>query len=360
MYKTDILVINPGSTTTKIGLFRNLELIFEETLTHDPDKLLAYGTIGAQLPYRAEVIRKILDEKNYDTALLKAVVGRGGMVIGLSGGGYLVNPALCEAMQSPENPQHASSLGALLAYDIAGALGIPSFIYDSTMGCELSEVAKVSGLSGIERYGCYHVLNARAQAMNYAARIGKSYKELNLLVCHMGGGISVTVHKNGQIIDGASYDDGPMSPERTGGIALLLWTKLCYSGKYTKEEADKLICGKGGLYSYLGVTDCREVEKLIANGDKKAALVYEAMAYQVAKSIAEMSVALKGEVDGIILTGGAAHSKMLTDMVRDYAGHIGEFILMPGEDELGALAKGAERILSGEETAHIYGEERKG
>ena len=151
-----------------------------------------------------------------------------------------------------------------------------------------------------------------------------------------------------------------MSPERTGGIALLLWTKLCYSGKYTKEEADKLICGKGGLYSYLGVTDCREVEKLIANGDKKAALVYEAMAYQVAKSIAEMSVALKGEVDGIILTGGAAHSKMLTDMVRDYAGHIGEFILMPGEDELGALAKGAERILSGEETAHIYGEERKG
>ena len=324
MYKTDILVINPGSTTTKIGLFRNLELVFEETLTHDPDKLLAYGTIGAQLPYRAEVIRKILDEKNYDTTLLKAVVGRGGMVIGLSGGGYRVNPALCEAMKSPENPQHASSLGALLAYEIAEALGIPSFIYDSTMGCELSEVAKISGLSGIERYGCYHV------------------------------------HKNGQIIDGASYDDGPMSPERTGGIALLLWTKLCYSGKYTKEEADKLICGKGGLYSYLGVTDCREVEKLIANGDKKAALVYEAMAYQVAKSIAEMSVALKGEVDGIILTGGAAHSKMLTDMVRDYAGHIGEFILMPGEDELGALAKGAERILSGEETAHIYGEERKG
>lgn len=206
MYKTDILVINPGSTTTKIGLFRNLELVFEETLTHDPDKLLAYGTIGAQLPYRAEVIRKILDEKNYDTTLLKAVVGRGGMVIGLSGGGYRVNPALCEAMKSPENPQHASSLGALLAYEIAEALGIPSFIYDSTMGCELSEVAKVSGLSGIERYGCYHVLNARAQAMNYAARIGKSYKELNLLVCHMGGGISVTVHKNGQIIDGASYD----------------------------------------------------------------------------------------------------------------------------------------------------------
>ncbi len=352
--KTDILVINPGSTTTKIGLFGSAGLAFEETLRHEPDKLLAYGSIGAQLPYRAEVLRKVLEEKKYDISRLKAVVGRGGMVIGLSGGGYLVNPALCEAMKDPKNPQHASSLGALIAYEIAQPLGIPAFIYDSTMGCELTEIAKISGLCGIERYGCYHVLNARAQAMNYAKKIGKNYKDLSLLVCHMGGGISVTVHKDGKIIDGASYDDGPMSPERTGGIALLLWTKLCYSGKYTKEEAEKLICGKGGLYSYLGRTDCRGIEKLIAGGDQKAKLVYEAMAYQVAKSIAEMSVPLKGEVDAVILTGGAANSKMLTDMVRDYAGHIGEFVMMPGEDELGALARGAERILSGQEEAHIY------
>lgn len=356
MERTDILVINPGSTTTKIGLFRNMELLFEETLTHDPDKLLAYGSIGAQLPYRAAVLQRVLTEKNYDTKGLRAVVGRGGMVVGLSGGGYVVNPALCEAMQSPKNPQHASSLGALLAYEIARPLGIPAFIYDSTMGCELTEVAKISGLEGIERYGCYHVLNSRAQAMNYAQSIGKEYKELNLLVCHMGGGISVSVHKEGKIIDGASYDDGPMSPERTGGIALLLWTKLCCSGKYTQAELEKLICGKGGLYSYLGVTDCREVEKLIENGDEKAALVYEAMAYQIAKSIAQMSVPLRGEVDGIILTGGMAHSKKLTDMIRGYAGHIGEFIIMPGEDELGALAKGAVRILEGKEEAHIYGE----
>lgn len=356
MERTDILVINPGSTTTKIGLFRNMELLFEETLTHDPDKLLAYGSIGAQLPYRAAVLQRVLTEKNYDTKSLRAVVGRGGMVVGLSGGGYVVNPALCKAMQSPKNPQHASSLGALLAYEIARPLGIPAFIYDSTMGCELTEVAKISGLEGIERYGCYHVLNSRAQAMNYAQSIGKEYKELNLLVCHMGGGISVSVHKEGKIIDGASYDDGPMSPERTGGIALLLWTKLCCSGKYTQAELEKLICGKGGLYSYLGVTDCREVEKLIENGDEKAALVYEAMAYQIAKSIAQMSVPLRGEVDGIILTGGMAHSKKLTDMIRGYAGHIGEFIIMPGEDELGALAKGAVRILEGKEEAHIYGE----
>ena len=357
MKKTDILVINPGSTTTKIGVFRNLELLFEETITHDPDKLLGYGSIGAQLPYRAQLLREFLEERNYDLGLLKAAVGRGGMVIGLKGGGYKVNPALCEAMKSPDNPQHASSLGALLAYDRAEQLSIPSFIYDSTMGCELPEVAKISGLAELERYGCYHVLNSRAQAMNYAESIGKKYEELNLIVCHMGGGISASAHKEGKIIDGVSYDDGPMSPERTGGIPLLLWTKLCFSGKYTEEEIEKLICGKGGLYSYLGVTDCREVEKMIEEGNKKAATVYEAMAYQVAKGIAQTSVALKGKVDAVILTGGAAHSKKLTEMIQDYAGHIGKFVIMPGEDELLALAKGAERILEGKEEAHIYGEE---
>ncbi|MCI6855280.1 MAG: butyrate kinase [Firmicutes bacterium] len=356
MKKTDILVINPGSTTTKIGMFRDLEPLFEETVTHDPDKLLAYGSIGAQLPYRSQLIKEFLAEKNYDMNCLKAVVGRGGMVIGLKGGGYRVNEALCEAMKSPDNPQHASSLGALISYDIAEQLGIPSFIYDSTMGCELSNVAKVSGFAELERYGCYHVLNSRAQAMNYAQSIGKKYEDLNLVVCHMGGGISASAHKDGRIIDGVSYDDGPMSPERTGGIPLLLWTNLCFSGKYTKEELDKIICGKGGLYSYLGVTDCREVEKLIDAGDSRAAEVYEAMAYQVAKGIAQTAVALKGKVDAVILTGGAAHSRRLTGMIKDYAGFIGEFVVMPGEDELLALAKGADRIMEGKETANVYGE----
>ena len=357
MKKTDILVINPGSTTTKIGVFRELKPLFEETVTHDPDKLLAYGSIGAQLPYRSQLIRELLAEKNYDMNCLKAVVGRGGMVIGLKGGGYRVNPALCEAMKSPDNPQHASSLGALISFDIGEQLGIPSFIYDSTMGCELSKVAKVSGFAELERYGCYHVLNSRAQAMNYAQSVGKKYEDLNLVVCHMGGGISASAHKDGRIIDGVSYDDGPMSPERTGGIPLLLWTNLCFSGKYTKEELVRIICGKGGLYSYLGVTDCREVEKLIDAGDSKAAEVYEAMAYQVAKGIAQTAVALKGQVDAVILTGGAAHSKRLTAMIKDYAGFVGEFVIMPGEDELLALAQGADRILEGEETASIYGEE---
>lgn len=351
---TDILVINPGSTTTKIAVFRDLKTLFEETITHDPEELKKMGDIFGQLPFREKLIREVLEKRNYDPAELTATVGRGGMIIGLHGGGYKVTPKLCEAMRNPENPPHASSMGAQLAYDIAEPLGIPAFIYDSTMGCELSEVAKITGLEGVERYGCCHVLNARAQAMNYAKAEGRNYKDLNLIVCHMGGGITVSAHKDGKIIDDSSYDNGPMAPERTGGVPLILWTKLCFSGRYTEEQIGKFISGQGGLMSYLGVTDCREVEAMIAQGNKKAAVVYEAMAYQVAKAIAMMSVALKGKVDAVILTGGAAHSEMLTGMVKDYAGHIGKFVIMPGEDELLALASGADRILKGEEEGRIY------
>ena len=350
----DILTINPGSTTTKIAVFQDMVPLFTETITHDADKLKEMKGIFGQLHFRESLIKQVVAKNNYDIKNLNAVVARGGMIIGLHGGGYKVTPALCKAMRDPENPPHASSMGAQLAFDIADPLGIPSFIYDSTMGCELSEVAKVSGLAEIERYGCCHVLNARAQAMNYAATKGVDYKDLRLIVCHMGGGITVSAHENGKIIDVSSYDDGPMSPERTGGIPLILWTKLCFSGKYTEEEVEKLIAGRGGLVSYLGTTDCREVEAMIEAGDKRAATVYEAMAYQVSKSIAQMSVALRGKVDAVILTGGAAHSKKLPSMIKDYAGHIGTFVLMPGEDELEALANGAARIMSGKEEAREY------
>ncbi|MBR5516678.1 MAG: butyrate kinase [Firmicutes bacterium] len=350
----DILTINPGSTTTKIAVFQDMVPLFTETITHDADELKKMKGIFGQLHFRESLIKQVVAKNNYDIKNLNAVVARGGMIIGLHGGGYKVTPALCKAMKNPENPPHASSMGAQLAFDIAEPLGIPSFIYDSTMGCELSEVAKISGLAEIERYGCCHVLNARAQAMNYAETVGKDYKDLRLLVCHMGGGITVSAHEDAKIIDVSSYDDGPMSPERTGGIPLILWTKLCFSGKYTEEEVEKLIAGRGGLVSYLGTTDCREVEAMIEAGDERAATVYEAMAYQVAKSIAQMSVALRGKVDAVILTGGAAHSKKLPSMIKDYAGHIAPFVLMPGEDELEALAGGATRIMQGLEEGREY------
>ena len=198
MKHTDILVINPGSTTTKIAVFRDMKVLFEETITHDPAKLKEMGDIFGQMEFREELIRETLRERGYDVKDLSAAVGRGGMIVGLCGGGYRVTPKLCQAMRNPDNPPHASSMGAELAYNIARPLGIPSFIYDSTMGCELTEVAKITGLEGIERYGCCHVLNSRAQAMKYALAQGKRYEELNLIVAHLGGGISVSAHQNGK------------------------------------------------------------------------------------------------------------------------------------------------------------------
>ena len=311
----EILVINPGSTTTKIAVFRGGEELFSRTITHDPELLKEMGDIFGQMDYREKLIREVLAEENYNVHNLAAAVGRGGMIIGLAGGGYRVTPELCRAMRSPDNPPHASSMGAELAYRIAEPLGLPSFIYDSTMGCELMPVAKISGLAELERYGCCHLLNSKAQAMRYAASIGKEYKELRLIIAHMGGGITVSAHRQGSVIDVSGYDDGPMSPERTGGIPLILWTRLCFSGKYTEKEVEKLISGRGGMLSYLGTTDCRRVEEMIAAGDSQAALVYEAMAYQVAKGIAQMSVALEAYhvdpevnhgIDTLITRAGAA------------------------------------------------------
>lgn len=357
--KTDILAVNPGSTSTKVGVFRchedgSLSELFMETINHNPNHLLQYESLEAQQPYRREVIESVLNDKGYDMANLCAVVGRGGQLQGLKSGGYRVDPNFCRDMMSPKNVQHASNLGAPLAYSLAEPLGIPSFVYDSIRGCELSDVARVSGLEGLVRYGNCHVLNSRAQAIRYARSVGKDYKDMHIIVCHMGGGITVSAHEGGRIIDDSSYDEGPMSPERTGGIQLTTWTQLCCSGKYTEAQLQKIICGKGGLYSYLGVTDCRQVEKMIEEGNRKAAVVYESMAYQVAKSIAAMTIPLKGKVDAIILTGGAAHSKKLTAMIQEYAGHLGHFVLLPGENELEALAEGAWRILEGEEEANTY------
>lgn len=357
--KTDILAVNPGSTSTKVGVFRcqeggELTELFMGTINHNPNHLLQYESLEAQQPYRREVIESVLSDKGYDMRNLRAVVGRGGQLQGLKSGGYRVDPNFCRDMMSPKNVQHASNLGAPLAYSLAEPLGIPSFVYDSTRGCELSDVARVSGLEGLVRYGNCHVLNSRAQAIRYARSVGKEYQDMHIIVCHMGGGITVSAHEGGRIIDDSSYDEGPMSPERTGGIQLTTWTELCCSGKYTEAQLQKIICGKGGLYSYLGVTDCRQVEKMIEEGNQRAAVVYEAMAYQVAKSIAAMTIPLKGKVDAIILTGGAAHSKMLTGMIQEYAGHLGNFVLMPGENELEALAEGAWRILEGREEANIY------
>lgn len=352
----DILVINPGSTSTKIALFdfNNLELKYENNIVHSDALINSFPTIAAQEEYRRNVIIKSLARENYDLNNLIAIVGRGGMLFGLKGGGYQIDDVMYKKMASPELPQHASSLGALLAYSIAEPLKIPSFIYDSTMGCELMDIAKISGMAGIEKYGATHLLNSRAQAMKYAQELGCDYKELNLINCHMGGGITVNAMSEGKVIDVASYDDGPMGPERSGGVPLLLFAKKLVDGGYSFEEAEKLVAGKGGVFSYLGTKDCREVEKMIEDGDSYAKTVYEAMAYQVAKAIASLSCAFKGKVDVIIITGGIAYSKMLVDMIESFCGHIAPIKIMPGEKEMEALAGGASRMLRGEEPINKY------
>lgn len=320
----DILVINPGSTTTKITIFtkENKKILIDESIVHDQSSLSKFPTVSSQLEYRKDVVLRYLTIEGYDLNSLSAVVGRGGMLYGLKGGGYEVNDKLYRAMEDDSLPQHASSLGALLAYVIASPLSIPAFIYDSTMGTDLTDIAKITGMAQLERYGAIHMLNSRAMAIEYAKLQGRDYRELNYIICHMGGGISVNAMKDGKAIDVASYDDGPMAPERSGGIPLLLYNRLCFDGQHTRADMEKLIAGEGGLYSYLGTKDCREVEKMIKSGDTRAKTVYEAMAYQTAKAIAGLSCALEGNVDVIILTGGAAYSKLLTSTVKKYCGHI--------------------------------------
>ena len=352
----DILVINPGSTSTKIAVYRNdnTEILLEENLVHDDEVINGFPDVASQKDYRRNMILELLEKDGYDRKNLSAVVGRGGMVYELEGGGYLVNEKLCRRMTDPDIPQHASSLGALLAFGIAQPLQIPAYIYDSTMGSQLLDIAKITGIAGLEKYGATHLLNSRAQAIKYAASCGRDYRDMQFIVCHMGGGITINAWQDGKAVDVASYDDGPMAPERSGGVPLLLFKQLCFDGKHTEKDIEGLISGKGGLYSYLGTKDCREVEQRILQGDDHAALVYEAMALQVAKSIAALSCTLKGQVDFIILTGGIAHSEFLTEKIKSYCGHIGPVAVMAGESELEALAGGALRMLKGEEEAKVY------
>lgn len=352
----DILVVNPGSTSTKIAVFAGdgKTLQFETNIVHDEAKILEFPNVASQRNYRKEMILDYLAGEGYDLFNLSAVVGRGGMVYELSGGGYRVSDKLCTRMASPEIPQHASSLGALLAFAIAEPLKVPSYIYDSTMGCDLLDIAKVTGIAEIEKYGATHLLNSRAQAIRYAASIGRDYRDMQFIVCHMGGGITANAWKDGKVIDTAAYDDGPMAPERSGGVPLLLFKKLCFDGKHTEEDMEKLISGRGGLYSYLGTKDCLEVERMIQDGDSYARMIYQAMALQIGKAVAGLSCTLQGKVDVIILTGGIAHSKMLTDMIEGFCGHIGKVVVMAGESEMEALAAGAVRMLKGEEEAKVY------
>ena len=349
------LIINPGSTSTKLALYEDKEKIVQENVEHDATQMQQFDSIADQIPFRMGIIRDFMARNSIQEKDLSAVMGRGGLVFGLKTGGYEVNDDLCEALVNDRLSQpHASNLGGLLARELARPLGIPAYIYDAVTGGELTEVARITGIRDIERRSFCHVLNSRAMAIRYAQENGLDYNKLNLIVAHLGGGISASVHAQGRIIDSIGDDDGQFSPERSGSVPSLELIRLCFSGDYTKADMVKKVRGKGGLFAHLGTSDCRVIEKMIKDGDQHADLVFQAQAYQIAKGIGLLSIVLKGKCDAIILTGGVARSQMLTDRIKEYVSFIAPVAVLPGENEMEALALGGLRLLSGEETARQY------
>ncbi len=354
--KYRMLVINPGSTSTKIGVFDNEISILEKTIRHDSEIINSFATIIDQYEFRKNTILETLDNEGINISKLSAVCGRGGLLRPIEGGTYAVNETMLDDLRSGFAGQHASNLGGIIAYEIASGLNIPSFIVDPVVVDELEPLARVSGFSLIERKSIFHALNQKAVARRVAKELGKKYTDLNLIVTHMGGGITVGVHKQGKVIDvnNGLHGDGPFSPERAGTVPVGDLVALCYSGQYYREEIMKKLVGQGGLVGYLGTNDAVEVEKRIERGDDQAALIYEAMAYQVAKEIGAASAVLAGKVDAIVLTGGLAYGKGFVKSITDRINWIADTIVHPGENELQALAEGALRVLREEEAVKEY------
>ena len=350
------LIINPGSTSTKIAVFKDETIIFEETLRHSVEELKGFSKMYDQLEFRKEIILKALKDNSIDIESIDCVIGRGGLLKPIEGGTYEINDLMLEHLKIGYLGEHASNLGGILANELIKDLGCKSYIVDPVVVDELQDIARISGLKEIERMSIFHALNHKAIARRYSKSINKKYEDINLIVVHLGGGVSVGAHKNGRVIDVANAlnGEGPFSPERSGGLPVGDLVKLCYSGKYTIDEVKKMLTGKGGIVSYLGTNDAREVVEKIHEGDEYAKLIYYAMAYQIAKEIGACSVVLKGKVDAILLTGGIAYDNMFTDWIKEMVEFIAEVLIFPGEDELEALAEGGLRILRGEEEAKIY------
>lgn len=350
-----ILVINPGSTSTKIAVFEDEAKVFEETIRHSSDDIHKYGVIFEQYEFRKEIIIDELNKRSFDLKTLDAVVGRGGAMKPVEGGVYAVNQAMLDDLEHRPLVQHASNLGAAIASEIAKPLGIPAFIVDPVVVDELEDIARISGIPQIERKPSFHALNQKAVAKKYASEVGKDYAELKLLIAHMGGGVTVGAHKYGRVVDVShgSYE-GPFTPERAGELPTADLINLYNSGEYSLSEIHKLLLGKGGMVAYLGTNDVKEVEKRALAGDGKAKLILDAFIYQIAKEIGKYSVVLCGEVDAIILTGGVAYSKYVTDNLSRMTSFIGPVVIYPGENELLAMAQGALRVLKGDEKSKEY------
>ncbi|MEC3758851.1 butyrate kinase [Bacillus halotolerans] len=351
-----ILTINPGSTSTKIGVFHNERSIFEKTLRHNIEELQQFDHIIDQYEFRKKHILETLHEQGINISKFDAVCARGGLLRPIEGGTYEVNDDMIEDLKSGYAGQHASNLGGIIAREIADGLNIPSYIVDPVVVDEMSELAKISGMPEIERKSIFHALNQKAVARKAADSLGKRYENMKMIITHLGGGITIGVHDRGRVVDvnNGLHGEGPFSPERAGTVPAGDLVDLCFSGEYTKEEMMKKLVGTGGLSGYLGTNDAVKVEQMIQEGDEKARLIFDAMAYQVAKEIGAASAVLKGEVEAIVLTGGLAYGKSFVSSIRSYIDWISDVLVYPGENELQSLAQGALRVLQGEEQSKQY------
>lgn len=360
MAREYILVINPGSTSTKVAIFKGEQNILQKNLSHSAEEVAKFARVTDQYEYRKNMILDWLKEVCISTKSLSAVVGRGGLLKPMPGGSYKVTDAMVEDLKIGIQGEHASNLGGIIAKGIGDSEGIPALIVDPVASDEMDDIARISGLPELPRRSLVHALNIKAVARRAARDMGKELAEINLIVAHLGGGISIAPLRRGQIVDVSGADDGgPFSPERTGGLPVGELMKLCYSGQYTQAEMRKKVLGKSGLVGYLGTNNARDAVKMIEGGDKRADMIFDAMAYQIAKEIGSMATVLKGEVEAIVLTGGIAYSELLCSRIVKRAGFIAPVKVYPGEDEMQSLAEGALRVLKGEERAKIYEEEVK-
>ena len=357
MEEQRILAINPGSTSTKIAVFQGSKSVFLKNIKHTSEELKPFNSIVEQFSFRKDIILKELKDAGIEIDLITAVVGRGGLVKPIESGVYEVNDALITDLRESKLGEHASNLGGLIASDIAKSLdNARAFIADPVVVDELEDVARYTGHPKFVRHSIFHALNQKAIARKYAKSVDKPYEELNLIIAHLGGGISVGAHKTGRVIDvnNALDGEGPFSPERVGTLPCGQVAKLCFSGEYTHDEVKKMIKGEGGFVAYLGTNDAYDVEMRVKDGDAEAKKIHDAIAYQLGKEIGSLSAVLKGKVDAIIFTGGMAYDKILIDYIKQMVDFIAPVVVYPGEDEMEALAMNGYMVLKGEVEPKVY------
>jgi butyrate kinase len=364
-----ILAINPGSTSTKLGLYDNEKALFTKIIRHNEEEALNSGAVSGgnggapransileQKELRRDCVIKALEEAEASPASLDAVAGRGGLLKPIESGVYVINDKMLEDLHTATAAVHASALGAIIAAEIAGPLSIPAYVVDPVVVDEMDRNAKLTGMPGVERSSVFHALNQKAIARRLAAELNMPYENARFIVAHLGGGITVGAHRYGRVIDvndGVS-GEGAFTPERTGGIPAVPLINMCFSGEYTETEMIEKVTKKGGMQAYLGTGDLRNVQKMINDGDEFAALVLDSMAYQVSKEIGAMAAVLEGLVDAIILTGGLAHSTRFTGAIKQRVDKLAPVHVFPGEDEMTALVNGVLRVLRGEEQPARY------